>query len=458
MKLFKLINIILLLSFSAYLCVSCEKLVEVDVPNNQITTDLVFQDVQTANAVLAGLYAGVRENSLFAGDKMGPHLGVYTDDLDSYSPTATNGIYELYQNEQTDINALIYSNWASTYQQVFVANAIIEGVQSSTSLSTSDRNRLKGEALFLRSLMFFYLQRLFGDIPYPITTGYQINTVLSKTSALEVLERLDSDLQESISLLNDTYGNSERIFANSKTAQLLLAKVYMAQNRWSDAESLLANIVQSPLYSFENDLSKVFIKSGNHILWQLKPKNPGDATKEAGLYYFTGAPTNSYALTADLVAAFSPIDLRKQKWMTTVTSGTNTWYRADKYKNRSANTTEYSIVFRLEEVYLLLAEVLARQNKINLALPYINATRQRAGLSALDNAISQGALLNEILLENRREFFTEMGHRFFDLKRTGQLQSLIPVKINWKSHHELWPLPQKELQLNPNLNPQNSGY
>lgn len=458
MKLFKFINIILILSLLGLSTASCEKLVEVDVPNNQVTTKLVFQDAQTANAVMAGLYAGIRDNSILSGDKLGPHLGVYTDDLDSYAQTATNGIFELYQNQQTDTNALIYSNWASTYQQIFVANAILEGVQSSTSLPSSDRNRLRGEALFLRSMMFFYLQQLFGDIPYPITTDYQVNTTLYKIPSGQVLEKLQSDLQESIGLLNDSYNNQERIFANRKTAQLLLAKVYMVQNRWSDAESLLTGIVQSPLYSFENDLSKVFLKSGSHILWQLKPKNPGDATKEATIYYFTGAAPNSYALTANLVAAFSLADQRKQKWMATVTVGANNWYRSDKYKNRSSNTTEYSVIFRLEEAYLLLAEDLAKQNKITQALPYVNATRQRAGIGALNNVISQSALLNEIQLENRREFFTEMGHRFFDLKRTEQLQSLISVKSNWKTYHQLWPLPQKELQLNPNLNPQNSGY
>ncbi|MBO9676352.1 MAG: RagB/SusD family nutrient uptake outer membrane protein [Sphingobacteriaceae bacterium] len=458
MKIFKPTNIILTLTLLGLSITSCEKLVDVDVPNNQITTEIVFQDTQTANAVMAGLYAGIRDNSILAGDKLGPHLGVYTDDLDFYGQTATNGILELYQNQQTDTNSLIYSNWASTYQQIFVANAILEGVQSSTSLPSSDRNRLRGEALFLRSILFFYLQQLFGDIPYPITTNYQVNTTLYKIPSHEVLEKLKSDIQESIGLLNDSYNNQERIFVNRKTAQLLLAKVYMVQNRWSDAESLLTDIVQSPLYSFENDLSKVFLKSGSHILWQLKPKNPGDATKEATTYYFTGAAPDRYNLTANLVAAFSSADQRKQKWMATVTVGANTWYRSDKYKNRTSNTTEYSVIFRLEEVYLLLAEDLAKQNKITQALPYVNATRLRAGIGALSNTISQSTLLNEIQLENRREFFTETGHRFFDLKRAGQLQSLSSVKGNWKTYHQLWPLPQKELQLNPNLKPQNPGY
>ncbi len=217
-------------------------------------------------------------------------------------------------------------------------------------------------------------------------------------------------------------------------------------------------ITQSSLYQFENDLSKVFTKTGSHILWQLKPKNSGDATQEVSAYYFINAVPSNYALSKNLVDNFSTGDQRKNQWMATVTVGQNTWYRAAKYKNLTNNTTEYSVIFRLEEVYLLLAETLTQQDKLADALPFLNATRQRATLSALVMPISKQSLLNEILLENRKEFFTEMGHRFLDLKRMNRLGELLPFKTNWKNYHSLWPLPQKELLLNPNLNPQNTGY
>jgi hypothetical protein len=109
-------------------------------------------------------------------------------------------------------------------------------------------------------------------------------------------------------------------------------------------------------------------------------------------------------------------------------------------------------------VYLLLAEALAQQNKISEALPYLNTTRQRAGIASLILPISKETFLNEVLLENRKEFFTEMGHRFLDLKRLNQLNSLFPAKPNWKEFHKVWPIPQKDILLNPNLNPQNNGY
>ncbi len=438
--------------------ISCEKILEVDTPENLIDHHLVFEDVQTANAALAGVYAGTRDNSFLAGDKSGMLLGVYTDDLDSYAVSSINSTYDLYRSTHMANNVMVGTGWSGSYQQVYYANSVLEGLTNALKIPTEERDRVRGEALFLRSLHFFYLQQIYGDIPYPVTTNYSVNQVIERTQSTEVLNRLVSDLNESAGLLKDEYSTTERIFANRKTVEMLLAKVLMTQGKYAPAETILKSIVQSPLYAFETDINQVFLKSGKHVLWQLKPRNSGDATREASLYYFTGVAPSGYALTQDLINIFTGQDLRKTKYMAAVTVGTNTWYRADKYKVRSNNTTEYSIVFRVDEAYIMLAEALARQNKVSEAIPYLNATRTRADLPALTTVLTPAQALDEILLENRKEFFTEMGHRFMDLKRFGKLSTLQQLKPEWKTHHQLWPVPQQELQLNPKLNPQNSGY
>jgi hypothetical protein len=133
-------------------------------------------------------------------------------------------------------------------------------------------------------------------------------------------------------------------------------------------------------------------------------------------------------------------------------------YRASKYKATSNNSTEYSIVFRLEEVDLLLAESLANQDKMSEAVPLINKTRLRAGLTVLPLTLSKQQTLKEITSENRKEFFAEMGNRFMHLKRRNLLSELISSKPNFKTFHKVWPVPMKELLLNKNLYPQNEGY
>ncbi|MGI9651959.1 RagB/SusD family nutrient uptake outer membrane protein [Chryseobacterium sp. RLHN22] len=439
---------------------SCEQWIETDFPSNQLPTELVFEDEQTAEAALAGLYANLWNNSLISGgsDGMGLLLGMYTDEIASVSSPGSNSIIDLYYNQQISSNLIVSNVWTNAYQHIYAANSIIEGVKNSKTLSQSARNRITGETLFIRSLLYFYLQQIYGEIPYTDTTDYQINSKLSKLSADDLLSRIDADLEQAVNLLPSAYRNAERIYVNKNIANLLWAKLKILRKQWPEAENLLQLVLQSSDYAFQNDITKVFQKTGTHIIWQLKPRNSGDATKEAALYNFSGIPT-TYMLNVDLVNSFSANDLRKQIYIATVTSQGQTNYRAVKYKNLAgANTSEDSVIFRLEEVYLLYAEVLIQQNKVAEAIPYINRTRQRAGLSALSTGLNPTSAKEELKQEKRKEFFSEHGTRFFDLKRWGQLDQLASVKTNWKSYHRQWPLPQKELLLNPNLNPQNEGY
>lgn len=456
MKISKIIYTFIFTFSLSYISISCEKLIEVDMPNNQIASNEVFQDLQTANSALSALYADVMANSPISGVNLDAALGVYTDELDEFSTTITP-TRELYLNQQTDTNQAVYNIWVSSFKHIYTANSIIEGVDKSTGISPSDKKYLKGEALFIRTLMFFYLNQLYGDIPYPQTTDYITNQIIEKTPSNEVLEKMKYDLEQVLTLLKDDYRNAERIYPNKMAARLLLSKIYMAQKKWTQAEQMLKEITQSSIYLMETDISKVFQKSGKHILWQLKPAN-STSLKQATLYYFSNAKPSSYALSKNLVHSFTSNDLRKQHWMSLVSYNLENWYRAEKYKNRdNTNTNEYSIIFRIEEAYLLLAETLAQQNKLSEGHTYLNAIRQRAGLAPLSN-LNEPNLLEEILSENKREFFTETGHRFLDLKRMGKLNTLLNVKPNWKDFHNLWPIPQNELLLNSNLKPQNTGY
>jgi hypothetical protein len=377
--------------------------------------------------------------------------------MDFYQTSSSESIVDISNNQQLESNSAIESIWNTAYEEIYSANSIIYGTEISSALTDTDKNRIKGEALFIRSLIYFYLQQIFGDIPYTTSLDYEHNRTINKTEAAAVLEQLETDLTEAAGLLQDDYRDAERIYPNRKAAQLLLARVYLLSEEWTPAENMANTILESPLYEFQTDINEVFHKSGSHILWQMKPENEGDATWEAPFYYFSGGAPYAFALSEDLVNTFAGEDLRKQVWMAEETDGGSTWYRAYKYKNGSGNTNEYSIVFRLEEVYFIKAEALARQNRFDDALPYLNATRVRAGLTAI-TSLSGEAFFNELLAEKRREFFTEFGLRFLDLKRLGRLNDLSAVKPNWEDYMQVWPLPLSEMLLNPNLAPQNTGY
>lgn len=438
---------------------SCEDMVEVDMPNNQLGTQQVFADAQTAYAALSGLYSDLRTQSLLSGNNFGTGalLGSYADELDCYF-NDLNGYETIASNTQLPTNSVIQTVWNNTYRQIYAANAIIAGAENAVGLSQADRDQVIGEALTVRSMLYFNLQQLFGAVPYTRSTDYELNRSLAKTASAAVLSNLEADLSHAIGLLTDAYRDPSRIYPNRKVAEVVLLKVYMSQQRYSEAEQVALQVLQSPDYQFQPDINQVFNYTGSHILWQIKPQYSGDSTQEASFYYFDNAPPSAYALSENLIAAFEPGDLRRSLWVADVIAGGQQYYRPFKYKNLSgSNTTEYSVVFRLEEVYLLLAEALAMQNRVSDALPYLNATRLRAGLTALEPA-SPTALLDAILQEKRCEFFTEQGIRFTDLKRNGRLGELTLVKPNWEPHKSVWPYPQNELLLNPNLAPQNENY
>lgn len=273
----------------------------------------------------------------------------------------------------------------------------------------------------------------------------------------DLLLQLMSDLIQAEELLKDEYRTPQRVYINKKSCQLIIAKIALELGDYQKAEHYARNILEPNIYVHQTDIQEVFHYDSQHIIWQFQPNTSSYPIWEALLYYFEGAPPNKFSLTDSLVNSFENNDLRKQFWIKVVTVNDQTYYRAYKYKNHTVNLNEYSIIFRLEEVYFILAEALIFQNKLIEATSYLNITRQRAGIPEFTN-LSSSNFIDELVKEKRREFFTEMGIRFFDLKRLNKIDELNTTKPNWQEYKKLWPIPSKELLLNPNLQPQNYGY
>jgi hypothetical protein len=115
--------------------------------------------------------------------------------------------------------------------------------------------------------------------------------------------------------------------------------------------------------------------------------------------------------------------------------------------------TEYNMVLRLAEQYLIRAEARGMQNDLTGAMDDVNIIRARAGLSSIDGTgFAQQDVLDAIDQERRAELFVEWGHRWFDLKRTGKIDAVLgPVKPDWQSKDALFPIAQTEIIANPNL-------
>ena len=115
------------------------------------------------------------------------------------------------------------------------------------------------------------------------------------------------------------------------------------------------------------------------------------------------------------------------------------------------------MVIRLAEQYLIRAEARAQQNKLGEAKTDLDVLRNRAGLPGT-TASTQSQILNAVLHERQVELFSEMGHRWIDLKRTGQIDAILSVeKTGWNTNASLYPIQLSQLEANLNLK-QNPGY
>lgn len=438
---------------------SCDSFVEVDLPSSQLTGQAVFEDLVTANAAMAGLYAKMRNNGILTGNATGIscYLGLYADEFDYYQQNAVSNFYNntLFAGESgvSDI-------WNQSYNQIYDANSVIEGLNNSTAIAAADKKQLQGEALFVRALLHFYLVNLYGDIPYIMTTDYALNSTVSRMPTNTVYGFVVNDLNEAIELLSENYTTTERIRPNRSTAKALLARVYLYMGLYPEAANAATAVINNPLYTWETDLDKIFLKESTTTIWQFMPNAAETNTAEGDLYIFAAGPPPIVGLKPSFVNAFEANDQRKLHWTTAVTDGITTWYYASKYKQETStpNSVEYSIVFRLAEQYLIRAEARAYQGDLIGATADLNLIRTTAGLSN-SSAVTADEIIMDIFNQRRFELFTEFGQRFFDLKRTGKLDQTLSVsKTGWNTTDTLWPLPALELNSNPNLNPQNSGY
>src|SRR5690606_4577480 len=335
-------------------------------------------------------------------------------------------------------------------------NSILEGLEGSPAVSADIKNQLKGEALVIRAVIHLYLVQTFGPVPYIKTTDYNLNRVVAKDPVDLVMKNVMADLLNAENLLTVNYPSLEKVRINQTVVKAFLARACLYSGDWQNAEGYAAEVI-----AVNNNMEPVstrFLKESKSALWQLKPETDVKNTAEAIEYIFQTLPAPQSKIATALLNVFEPDDLRKKSWLKFV-GDDNLNACAYKYKivGNSAPSQEYSVILRIEEMFLIVAECAAERSDWDTFNTMINKVRNSAGLSDLNLQNKEDAV-NAVLQERRVEFFCEFGHRFFDLKRRNRLETLKTVKNNWQSHYHLLPLPESELLLNQNLLPQNTGY
>lgn len=440
---------------------SCKKAVQVPPPANQVISSTVFEDDATATSAITGIYSEMMNGSnQFCAVQTTVLAALSADEL---SFNSNNFQLEFERNEITQFSEVVLGTyfWDRPYKYIYIANLCIEGLTNSTTLTPSVKQTLLGEAKFIRAFCYFYLVNCFGDVPLITSSNYQQNAAMPRTPVAEVYQQIITDLKEAKTLLPANYITAEKLRPNKWAATSLLARVYLYTANFPEAEAEATAVINSTSYSLVPNLNNVFLKGSTETVWQLFPVNPTWNTWEGReLIPSSTSATPQYKLTPSLLNAFQSSDARRTSWVTSKTIPAGTFIYPHKYKvyGNGAPQTEYYVVFRLAEQFLVRAEARAQQNNINGARSDLNAIRTRANLPN-NTSNDQPSILAAIEQERRIELMFEWGHRWFDLKRTNRVNAVIgPLKpLTWQPTDALWPIPTAQLNANPFLT-QNPGY
>lgn len=442
--------------------ISCKKLVEVPVPQNQLLTVTVFSDSSTIASALAGIYinmAGVYTLS-FANGALDVYGGLSADEI--YPTAPTTDINDFYKNSISTSNGVNTNYlWAPAYKNIYLINVAMESLKNAP-VAERVKYRFLGELLVLRAYIYFNLVNSYGNVPLVMVSDYNISSKIGNTSGDSVYLQIEEDLTEAKGLFKQYGTLPAPLHANYYAACALLSKAYLFQSKWDQAKLEADTIINSGNFAILPDLSSVFLTGSKEAIWQLSPASAGYETVVG--YNFVPSSvtaTPKYVLTNMLMETFETGDLRQTNWVGTNRTTKGVFYNYPaKYKLRYDGNTfplESLTLFRLAEIYLIRAEANAMSGNLIDACTDLNIVRRRSGLSTIDygNITDfKTALIKERLVE----LFSEGANRWYDLKRWKLADSILGTeKTGWKPAAALFPIPLIELQNNNNL-VQNSGY
>lgn len=460
----------------------CKKLVEVSDPDNRLLKDMVYSTDQTAIAVMNGVLVKLNGIDMTANQLncIPLMMGLSGDELELVDLNLSQELTNYYQNNLTP-QAVSYNNniWSNLYNQIFALNDLIEGVSNSSQLTAKVKTQLLGEARFVRALLYFYLTNLYGDIAYAASTDYKINSRLGRIAQEKIYEYIISDLLVAKDLLSETFldgtltnTSTERTRPTKWAASALLAKVYLYTENWELAKTEATKVLDNTSLFHLDSLDQVFLKNSNEAIWQTQPTGDIYNTLYALFFIIPDGWGPNYSqptcISNRLLSSFETGDLRREKWLKSTTDINTgiTYYYPYKYKSYlpiDLNTplTEYNMMQRLADLYLIRSEAKAHLNDLNGSLNDLDVIRQRAGLPKSEAKI-QSDILAAIQQERRTELFVEWGDRWFDLIRTGKIDGVMNIVTpekggTWSSFRKFLPISPDEIQYNSNL-VQTPGY
>ena len=418
-------------------------------PTAQIDAGTALTTGRGVELALNGAYRSLQSSSLYARVELAfPDL--YTDNL-NYAGTYT-GDREVSIRNILPSNAEAGGIWSSAYVGINRANYILDALPEITDLTDAKKAQYKGEALWIRGLMYSLLAKYYGGVPIVDKPSKTVDAsiLVPRATATETYAFIIKDLEEAATLL-PAARNPGR--ATQGAANALLARIYLETGDNTKARDKATAVIGNSAYRLLTNYNDLWTNLNRNSAESIYEVQFTTANGNSTAYWFH--PTQlggrlGFAPSTSLMSAYETGDTRRAASIATHTNG-----QVYGFKYRQVATGAENIpVLRLAEQYLIRAEANARLNAPTATVHAdINVVRNRAGLANLAATVtSQQALLDAILQERRVELAFE-GFRLQDLKRHGKAVALLGIP----AERLLFPIPQYERDVNPNL-AQNPGY
>jgi|LGVD01.1.fsa_nt_gb hypothetical protein len=477
---------------------SCSKDI-LNTPAPNISDESYFSSDDAAISALIGVYDPLsRYESTQIHEWM---LGdVVSDDAEKGGEGPNDQAYcqELKEFRANAENQLLTARWTDAYIGINRANKLIEGIKGNDNITEATQDIVIAEAKFLRAYFHFQLTKVFGKVPV-VTKVLQPSEFQNPQNEItEVYAQIEQDLKDAASKLpykkDLTVENLGR--ATKGAANAMLVKMYVFQQKWSEAATLSDEIINGGdyIYSLEPEYADIFTSKGENgveSIFEIQhisiagdgewgDDNEGTVTsifQGTRQLYVGGEIESSWGWgfnlpTQDLVDEFESGDLRKVATIlddhTIVFAGTDNeeeictqHINSIGYSNKVYHSLKYYIpaserndmsdspanwrVIRYADLLLWNAEAKANGGGDGNWQTPLNEVRNRAGLA---NTISTDGI-SAIAHERRVELAME-GHRYWDLVRTGKAEEKLGAN-GYNENKKFLPIPQKEMALNPNL-------
>ena len=469
--------------FALVITTSCSDFLDLQ-PGFQVSEDSFYKNADDFETALIGNYAGLQ------GLHNASHL--YLNELTTdnteirwTSPSASE--VECDEVSFTPANGYLNTAWSVCFATISRSNNVLARIDQ-VDFNESLKNQFKGESLFLRAYGYFYLVRIFGEVPMVEVAFRSPNEIMafdmSRKPVSEIYNLIIQDLTEAGNLLAGINGLSKSR-ASAGAAKTLLGKVYLTLGRFDEATAILKEVIDSNTYSLEQNYGSLFTNGNDELVesvFEIKylSGNVGEGNSFSNIFtparfdmaIFPGNMQGSGRIlpTPQMADSYESGDLRRDLSIGDSVLLVTGEYEKEIYGLKFVDFTNGIIndggvnftALRYADVLLMYAEALNEIGAGNEAHTYLNMVRNRANLEDL-SGLSQQEFRLAMERERRSEFFLE-GHRWFDLVRTGRVQTVLNqyfqdrgLNFSVAEHELIMPIPLREIDIDPNLE-QNPGY